>query len=743
MLCCRSMLGESGRSEPTQVPQHGAGVIAPGRHCDRFGWALPAIHVLLLFCASLAIGCSEKHSLPTDSGVSDGSSEALVDGSFHMPAPAECPDGLQDNDGDGDCLPTCDSAGLRCEAHATCDDARGTAGCTCQAEYQDNDDDGTCLPGCALADCGRNTSCDDTGGAAVCDCKKGFQDNDGDGDCRVQCDASTCGATEHCDDASGAAECLCNKGYVGSACDNCDVGFQDRDANGTCERACGTAAESCSDRGACDDGSGLIVCDCDPGYHGDRCATCAAGYLDDGSGACVWAGVVQDSGFSGTGWTAHAGATTGGGWAEFPSIAVCFGGSVSQTVIVPAYDETVPLVLRFQTRRADNMAQPPHPAVSINGVMRRADLDWNSSGWVESSVCLGEADYGGEVEISFMAFDVPSQCDVDPFHIDNARIEPADPDECPTPQNPIPNGDFSASTGWVKDSSGGSVSFANDELTINGSVCDDVLAVGQAWIPATGTSPPLALELTTNGAIGSHLVVRLNDRAIGSIEGMAGAMTNRVCIPTWARGAAVTLGFLVDGLGGLCADLVSFTVDDLQLVDAPECPDGEPLFQGGFESFNDAALLSPWVPDRYTNGKNPESSVALVQNPTTAFAGDGALRLETPFICQRASATQSVSVPIPTGADGPALIYAYRYPVPNMGLPKADVCIDGDCQPLTPTDTWSTALLCIDPILAGRQLEVGLRLDGGSGSCSAEYSPHQDLWFDDMDLVLDPGCPAQ
>lgn len=45
--------------------------------------------------------------------------------------------------------------------------------------------------------------------------------------------------------------------------------------------------ESCSQRGSCDDSSGIVVCDCDQGYDGALCELCASDYQDnDGDGVC-------------------------------------------------------------------------------------------------------------------------------------------------------------------------------------------------------------------------------------------------------------------------------------------------------------------------------------------------------------------------------------------------------------------------------------------------------------------------
>jgi hypothetical protein len=200
----------------------------------------------------------------------------------------------------------------------------------------------------------------------------------------------------------------------------------------------------------------------------------------------------------------------------------------------------------------------------------------------------------------------------------------------------------------------------------------------------------------------------------------------------------VTVGQVVS-----CSDLVDFVVTGVALVDAPDCSTDEALLQGGFEPFTDSMLVSPWLPTSVANGSSPASSVELVQSSSSALTGAGALRLQTPFMCQRASVLNSVVVPVPTGNAGPALSFAYRFPATGVAGPEAEVCVGGDCQRLAATDPWTADTLCIDPILAGRQLSLVLRLFGGHGLCSTQYGSDVALWFDDVQLVLASGCPAQ
>ncbi len=212
-----------------------------------------------------------------------------------------CAEGYQDNDGDGSCLESCSDD--YCSGHGTCSDAQGTASCECEDGYsgekctdcadgyQDNDEDGTCLQSCASLswDCANHGSCVDDSGVAMCQCDSGYQDNDADGTCTEDCTTADleCGDHGSCDDSAGQAQCACEEAWGGDTCDVCADGYQDNDADGTCEIACGVGVLDCGEHGYCVDSSGHVECKCVTGHTGDDCSECADGYQDnDGDGAC-------------------------------------------------------------------------------------------------------------------------------------------------------------------------------------------------------------------------------------------------------------------------------------------------------------------------------------------------------------------------------------------------------------------------------------------------------------------------
>ncbi len=84
------------------------------------------------------------------------------------------------------------------------------------------------------------------------------------------------------------AGCDCDEGYQGPSCASCATGFQDNDDNTLCSPTCATATLGCPPAQHCDDSSGSAECSCEDGYSGDDCLSCAVNYQDnDNNNTCL------------------------------------------------------------------------------------------------------------------------------------------------------------------------------------------------------------------------------------------------------------------------------------------------------------------------------------------------------------------------------------------------------------------------------------------------------------------------
>lgn len=169
----------------------------------------------LAICTALCtvVGCSTL--LEFDEEYVLGTPEST--GGMGGTPPTECPDGEQDNDGNGTCEPSCTTDD--CSGNGTCDDSTGTVACSCDQNFS-GDDCASCAEGYAGSECNA--------------CAAGYQDEDDDGTCLPECDASTCANDGVCSIVGGAATCTCRPDTSGADCST------------TC--AAGTAGPACAFR---------------------------------------------------------------------------------------------------------------------------------------------------------------------------------------------------------------------------------------------------------------------------------------------------------------------------------------------------------------------------------------------------------------------------------------------------------------------------------------------------------------
>ncbi|MCK9459148.1 MAG: hypothetical protein M0R80_05875 [Proteobacteria bacterium] len=225
---------------------------------------------------------------------------------------------------DQTCLPT------SCDGHGTCEDSTGVVVCDCGTGYTGqfcadcdtgyHEDGGGCVldEACPTTGaCSGHGTCDDTTGEAICTCDLGWDGDtcstcaagfhdDGAGGCVLDetCLANTCDQHGTCDDSGDVVVCDCDAGYLPPFCSDCDDNYHTEGDDCVADETCGVG--SCSGNGVCDDTSGLIECQCDDGWDGDACSTCAAGYHDDFGdcvldesclpGSCAYNGDCDDTG---------------------------------------------------------------------------------------------------------------------------------------------------------------------------------------------------------------------------------------------------------------------------------------------------------------------------------------------------------------------------------------------------------------------------------------------------------------
>lgn len=226
---------------------------------------------------------------------------------------ATCAAGFH-SDGAGGCVLDASCQVNSCSTHGTCTAGTSSVSCACDTGYAGTscqncasgfhrDAAGACVAdeSCTANDPCVNGTCGDAGGVVTCSCDPGYAGavcntcapgfhDDGSGTCMLdqQCMPTSCGSAQAgtCAANGGVVSCTCNTGYTGTYCASCATGYH-LDASGSCVADQTCAANDPCVHGTCDDTGGIVSCACAAGYAGSNCDGCAAGFHDDGSGACV------------------------------------------------------------------------------------------------------------------------------------------------------------------------------------------------------------------------------------------------------------------------------------------------------------------------------------------------------------------------------------------------------------------------------------------------------------------------
>lgn len=637
-----------------------------------------------------------------------------------------CPSGQQDHDGDGTCAPTCATAALDCGEHGICDDTDGSASCQCDSNY---------------------------GGVQCGSCAQGYQDDDGDGVCAPDCQTAAvdCGTHGSCSTADGQAACTCQSGYAGADCTACADGYQDNDSDGSCQPDCTAAAQSCQN-GQCDDTSGAAVCVCLPKWDGAQCASCTTGYTLQGDG-CVWSGGPADSGFQDANvWTDQYGAVcdpsgagdSTPGRAAFTGQGRCDEAMTSQSFDMPDYERSEPLVAQFSVS-GDFCSSCSEDSVwfGLNGSWQGAPIS-TLSDWVPVELCLGERAYGSSRTLS-LATKRPDYCSPTSergIYLDDLKFVPDTSGKCPAPGTAI-NGDFEdGATGWSLDQSyavadvvsGAGTSSSHGLVLTENQVCSQASATGIISVPTNAQS---AVKFDHNIPSGALLNVTVGRDQAFVIRGAGGWASKRLCVPASLRGMAFNISFAFDtGATGTCTDPygpVSANIDNVTVVDDPDCASSNGLMDGGFETSGAAAWQFSYSSDSI--------SPAVVNSAANAHSGFGALKLLAEANCTGAKVKQRIHVPAATDGQGAALTFWYRT-VQQAADSTMLVYLDGGGRDtLTASSSWTKHTYCVPPALTRTptMLTFGLSQAKTGSECYAPL-PASEWRIDDVELTTDPSC---
>ena len=511
---------------------------------------------------------------------------------------------------------------------------------------------------------------------------------------------------------------------------------------------CTDATCTCTDDEDC---GAKALCD-----HAQDACVCISGYVPAGAAGCTWGGGLADPSFQdGTAWEASGGASvsplaTGDvapGEAFFGADAVCSLGQLRQRVDMPPYAQADPFVATVNYRSMGNPNDLVGVAIRLGGAWLELP---GRARWSIARLCLGESAYGGPIDVQVAPARVAADCGAAQpaanMAVDHLAITPAAPGECPAPGT-VRNGDFEDGEGWSGTGQGDGTATIAAGAGAGGSraahlstrtECSSAALTGQVSWPTASTLPSPALELWWRGSTGRALEMALGDRPVARLEGAGEERTSRICVPPWAQGLATAMTWSLPERKGACsrADERDFSLDDMRVVSEPGCGTDPHLLDGGFEAAAQG-LDSGWqlsVPE----GRGEASLVAAAG---LAHSGKGAAWLAMYQDCGAAAVETFAVVPRPDDGRGPALTFWYRAGENPETELFATTGQGSDHGPLREDDDWRQETVCISPVLAGRTLRIGVRLDAGTGACLDEF-PMEEAMLDDMAMTTTPDCPA-
>ena len=539
--------------------------------------------------------------------------------------------------------------------------------------------------------------------------------------------------------------------------DKADAGGADADpcATGTCECTVATEDTDCGTHKYCNVSATGRTCDC------------VAGYTSGVSG-CVWTGTLQDPGFSAAStWMVSKGALLNStavgsvdpGEAAFLPSAICALGDVHQTVDMPSFRKSEPLVLDLSYKNqvtGQFGGERVLMGVSFGGRGWSPLTYFNDALYHQVRVCMPEGGYapalttgkGAQTTFAFGPYTKSLACPnsmISNFAVDHAAIVPANAGECGTAPGQGPNFDAEGTGGFTfttsGNSSGGFVAGIGQAGTraarINLSARCESAAMTTAITVPNVQNP--ALDMYVGASPGSYARMTFGVEVIRSFIAPTGtAVPLHMCLPPSLRGQTMPINFSVSSItGGLCTDIVNLQawVDNIKAVDDPACASTASFSNPGFEQGS--------IPlGAFGSSGSSTASVAIRSGAATAHTGTKALSIDSQGRCSSSGFTMLPTVPAASGTSGPALKFFASVGV-NPDASTTARAVGGTTVTLTEGGGYMPYVVCLDPQSTGRVQVVSINHDGGSGLCDNSNYVQQSALIDDIDVTTDPSCPAQ
>lgn len=491
---------------------------------------------------------------------------------------------------------------------------------------------------------------------------------------------------------------------------------------------------------------------------------------DDGPISCSDHILNGDFSLFSTGWTAAGSSTIstgapghlGPGEGRFPGRAICDMDTISQRFAVPAIGDCGPakLVLWAHGLDAMGMGISPWLATGIAGNWYFTD-DFRMDTWKSASVCLGEAAYGGWIDLVFSSAYAPSGCETSPSGVVGLGIDDVAvvfDSSCPA-VGEVPNGDLEAGdgSGWSTFSTGSAV--ADTAATgegVGGSYGARVTLAescteARMWVPmsvplpSTIANPALVFQANLDPGVTARVdvrdTIRMNLAGTGSFE------TVSICLPHLVSGGVYDVIFGLASSGTCSLTLGwDFVMDDVQVMNETACLSASGLLDPGFEQ----SILDSnhrWVMVEHMTGTGGSPIAEALNDVSRSRTGDASGHISIDKRCDSATLRQAITVPAPVGTSGPAVVFWYSHPSAaetNLSFwvsALGDISSTLDWATGTATTGYSRQVLCMPPHMAGRPAIIEVAM-GAGGLCADMLPAREHAFVDDFEVTTDSSCPA-